>query len=167
MQFGPNGAMVFSTIEELYSDLFMEIGLAVKNQYVYLQDGDFLKCGDKFLKISLDGSPAYPGRNDVMFDLSCNYALCTYIFGFYLDQCQNSDDGDLLQGYIAHYIDDDEAREKQCIVIKTQGRGNIISAFYYNIYLAYIDAIFRIAGYNVDLTNFDIKPEIIIGKRKR
>ena len=31
MQFGPNGKMVFLTIEELFSDLFMEIGLAVKN----------------------------------------------------------------------------------------------------------------------------------------
>ena len=61
MQFGNNGKMVFSTIEELFSDLFMEIGLAVKNNYVYLQGGDFLKCGDKFIKVSLDGSPVYPG----------------------------------------------------------------------------------------------------------
>ena len=41
MQFGPNGKMIFQTIEELYSDLFMEIGLAVKNNYIYLQGGNF------------------------------------------------------------------------------------------------------------------------------
>ena len=82
MQFGNNGKMVFSTIEELFSDLFMEIGLAVKNNYVYLQGGDFLKCGDKFIKVSLDGSPVYPGRNDIMFDPANNYALISFLFGF-------------------------------------------------------------------------------------
>ena len=35
-------------------------------------------------------------------------SLISFLFGFYLNCCQDSDDGDLLQGYIAHYIDDDE-----------------------------------------------------------
>ena len=167
MQFGPNGKMIFQTIEELYSDLFMEIGLAVKNNYIYLQGGNFLKCGDKFIKVSLDGSPVYPGRNDIMFDPANNYALISFLFGFYLDACQDSDDGDLLQGYIAQYIDDDETREKQRVVVKTVGRGEISSNYHYNIYLSYIDCIFKIAGYDTDLSNFDIKPEIIIGARKK
>ena len=68
---------------------------------------------------------------------------------------------------IAQYIDDDEAREKQRVVVKTAGRGEISSDYHYNIYLSYIDCIFKIAGYNTDLSNFDIKPEIIIGARKK
>ena len=62
-----NGKMVFDSIPELYYDLLMEIGLAVKDQYIYIQGGNFLKCGDKFIKVSLDGSPIYPGRNDIIF----------------------------------------------------------------------------------------------------
>lgn len=167
MQFGPNGKMVFSSIYEVYYDLFMELGIAVKDQYLYLQGGDFLKCGDKFIKVSLDGTPVYPGRNDIIFDLATNYPLTTFIFGFYLDQCQNSDDGDLLQGYIAQYIDDDETKEKQRVVVKTLGRGEISSNYYWCIYLAYIDCIFRIAGYDVDLSNIDVKPELIIGRKRK
>ena len=159
MQFGTNGKMVFSTIEELFSDLFMEIGLAVKNNYVYLQGGDFLKCGDKFIKVSLDGSPVYPGRNDIMFDPATNYALISFLFGFYLDCCQDSDDGDLLQGYIAHYVFDDETRTKQQVVVKTAGRGEIASKFYYNVYIGYIECIFLISGSEIDLSNFDIPKE--------
>jgi hypothetical protein len=162
-----NGKMVFDSIPELYYDLLMEIGLAVKDQYIYIQGGNFLKCGDKFIKVSLDGSPIYPGRNDIIFDPPNNYALISFLFGYYLDQCQDSEDGDILQGYIAHYIDDDSAREKQRVVVQTRGRGELCSNFYYNIYLAYIDCIFTIAGYNVDLSNFDVKPTIIIGRRKR
>lgn len=167
MFYTPNGSMVYESIDELYSELFMEIGLAVNGNYIYLQDGDFLKCGDKFIKVSLDGTPVYPGRNDIIFDPSTNYALIQFLFGFYLDISQNSDDGDLLQGYIANYIDDDENREKQRVVVKTIGRGEIYSDFYYNIYLSYIDCIFRIAGYNVDLHNFDIQPTIMVGTRKK
>ena len=162
-----NGSMVFETIEELYSELFMEIGIAVKGNYLYMQGGDFLKCGDRFIKVSLDGTPVYPGRNDIIFDPSTNYALIQFLFGFYLDLCQDSDDGDILKGYIANYIDDDESREKQRVVVKTVGRGEISSDYHYNIYLSYIDCIFKIAGYNTDLSNFDIKPEIIIGARKK
>lgn len=167
MQFSSNGKMTFNSIEELYSDLFMSIGLAVKNNYAYLQDGDFLKCGDKFIKVSLIGEPVYPGRNDIIFDPSMNYSLMSFMFGFYLDQCQHSEDGDMLGGYIAHYIEDDELKEKQRVVVKTINRGFIESNFYYNLYLAYIDCIFKIDGYDVDLSNFDIKPEIIIGSKRK
>ena len=86
------------------------------------------------------------------------------LFGFYLDKCKNSDDGDILRGYIAHYIEDDPTKTKQRVVVKTVpveqgGRGLIESEFYFNVYLAFIDCIFRIAGYNPNLQNFDIPPE--------
>lgn len=167
MQFGPNGTMVFGDINELYYDLFMELGLAIKNQYLYIQDGDFLKFGEKFIKTSIDGTPVYPGKNDIIFDPSTNYTLISMIFGYYLDRSQDTEDGDILQGYIAHFIDDNPERDKQRVIVRTKGRGDICSKFYYNIYLAYIDCIFTIAGYNVDLSNFDIKPLIVIGGKKK
>ena len=162
-----NGTFMFQSIGELYYDLFMEMGLGLKNQYLYEQDGDFIKFGDNFIKATFDNAPIYAGRNEILFEPATNYQLISNLFGYYLDKCQNSEDGDLLGGYIAHYNEDDEAREKQRVVVKTKDRGEIASNFYYQIYLAFIDCIFRIAGYNVDLSNFDIQPAITISKRKR
>ena len=79
------------------------------------------------------------------------------MFCYYLDKCQHTDDGDILQGYIANFIDDNPEKDKQRVAVKTKGRGEISSAYYYNIYLAYIDCIFRIAGYVPNLYNLDIK----------
>ena len=72
----------------------------------------------------------------------------------------------MVGGYIAHYIDDDDEKMKQRVVVRSSTRGDISSAYYYNIYLAYIDCIFKVAGDNVDLSNFDryIEPE---EKKKR
>ena len=150
-------------------NLFNEIGLSVRpDQYVYDQDtGNVIQFKEKLLKASINGAPVYAGNRDIIFEPDKNYALMACLFGMYLDKAQHSDDGDLLQGYIAQYIDDDETREKQRVVVKTVGRGEISSDYYYNIYLSYIDCIFKIAGYNTDLSNFDIKPDIIIGARKK
>lgn len=156
-----NGTVGFENIWDLYYDLFSEIGLGINNQqYLYDQDTQTtIMFKDKYIKASINGQPVYAGRNDVVFEPAKNYTLMARLFEYYLDKCQHSDDGDMLQGYIAHYIDDDAAKEKQAVVVKTAGRGLIQSAFYFNIYLAYIDCLFKIAGYNADLRNFDIKAE--------
>lgn len=156
-----NGTVGFENIWDLYYDLFSEIGLGINNQqYLYDQDTQTtIMFKDKYIKASINGQPVYAGRNDVVFEPAKNYTLMARLFEYYLDKCQHSDDGDMLQGYIAHYIDDDEAKEKQAVVVKTAGRGLIQSSFYFNIYLAYIDCLFKIAGYNADLRNFDIKVE--------
>lgn len=161
MNYYSNGTIGFNNIFDMYYDLFSEIGLGINNQqYLYDQDTQItIMFKDKYIKASIDGTPVYAGRNDIVFEPSKNYTLMTRLFEYYLDKCQNSDDGDQLQGYIAHYIEDDSTGEKQRVVVKTVGRGEICSRFYFNIYLAYIDCIFRIAGYDADLNNFDIKAE--------
>jgi hypothetical protein len=162
-----NGLMMFQTLEELYYDLFLEMGIGVRGQYLYDQDnGNDIKFGENFIKVSIDGQPVYAGRNEILFEPALNYQLISTLFGYYLDKAQNSEDGDILQGYIAHYNDDNETRDKQRVVVKTKGRGEISSNFYYQIYLAFIDCIFRIAGYNVDLSNFDVQPAITIKRKK-
>lgn len=156
-----NGTVGFENIWDLYYDLFSEIGLGINSQqYLYDQDTQTtIMFKDKYIKASINGQPVYAGRNDVVFEPNKNYTLMARLFEYYLDKCQHSDDGDLLCGYIAHYIDDDATKEKQAVVVKTQGRGLIQSDFYFNIYLAYVDCLFKIAGYNVVLKNFDIKAE--------
>ena len=157
----PNGTVVFDNIFDMYYDMFSEIGLGINSQqYLYDQDTQIvIQFKEKYIKASINDQPVYAGRNDIVFEPAKNYTLMTRLFEYYLDKCQNSDDGDQLQGYIAHYIDDDEAKEKQRVVVKTAGRGEISSQFYFNVYLAYIDCLFKIAGYNADLSNFDIKVE--------
>ena len=157
----PNGTVYFDNIYDMYYDLFSEIGLGINSQqYLYDQDTQtVIQFKEKYIKASINGQPVYAGRNDIVFEPAKNYTLMTRLFEYYLDKCQNSDDGDQLHGYIAHYIDDDETKEKQRVVVKTVGRGEISSQFYFNVYLAYIDCLFKIAGYNADLSNFDIKVE--------
>lgn len=160
MFYRPDGVGYFNTMPELLYDMFIEMGLSVRrDQYLYDQDtGNILLDGEKYIKASIDGNPVYPGRNDVVFDPTVNYNLTVRLFCYYLDKVQQSEDGDLLQGYIAHYTDDSPDREKQRVVVKTQGRGEICSNYYWNLYLGYLDCVFTIAGYKVDLSNFDVKP---------
>ena len=161
MQFLSNGMRVYDTISEMYYDLFMEIGLGIdKNQYLYDQDTmSPIVFGEKYIKASINNEPLYPGRNDIVFAPAENYALISTLFGYYLDKAQNSEDGDLIGGLIAYFIDDNEDCTKQRVVVKSNSRGDISSAYYYNIYLAYIDCIFKIAEINADLSNFDVYVE--------
>ena len=166
MNYLPNGQITFINFSDMYYDLFMELGLGIDaNSYLYDQDTDMpILFKEKYIKANITGAPLYQGRNDIIFDPPKNYSLMDKLFGFYLDKCKNSDDGDILRGYIAHYIEDDPTKTKQRVVVKTVpveqgGRGLIESEFYFNVYLAFIDCIFRIAGYNPNLQNFDIPPE--------
>lgn len=161
MQYLPDGRVTFNDIFEMNYDLFMEMGLGLDaDKHLYDQDTmNPIMFKDKYIKAAIDPSPIYAGRNDILFDPANNYTLMNRLFGLYLDKAQNTDDGDILGGYIAHYVDDNEERDKQCVGVKTHGRGVISSEYYYNVYLAYIDCIFRIAGYIPVLTQFDIKPD--------
>lgn len=159
--YNPDGTISFNTYIEMQYDLFNEIGLAINGQsYVYDQDtGIQLKIKDKYIKASVNGEPIYTGKSDVAFEPGRNYSLINYLFGYYLTKAQNTEDGDILCGYTAHFIDDNPEKDKQRVVVKTIGRGDIASDYYYNIYLAYFDVIFRIAGYIPNLKNFDIYEE--------
>ena len=155
-----DGTVTFNDIYDLYNELFMELGLYIgPDQYLYEQDTAMpIRLKDKFIKATINPNiPLYAGRNDILFEPNRNYSLIASLFCYYLDKCQHTDDGDILQGYIANFIDDNPEKDKQRVAVKTKGRGEISSAYYYNIYLAYIDCIFRIAGYVPNLYNLDIK----------
>jgi hypothetical protein len=137
----------------------MGFGINAQNGYLYDQEsGNYLTFENLYIKASTAGNEIYAGRNEIVFDPAFNYKLIDRLFGFFLDKCQNSDDGDLLGGFIAYYSEDNPER-KQRVVVKTNRRGDISSKWYWCIYLAYIDCIFAINEYNVDLSNFDVEPE--------
>ena len=163
-----NGKMFFDDPKKMFYNLFLEIGLSVNNeQFIYDQDsGIVLKYKDKRIKMSFTNN-VYASNNDVVFDPVTNYDLMAKLFGYYIEK-ETVNGNDI--GYIAHFTDADEesgkvfvpkdTKFKQRLVVKTKN-GDIITQSYYNIYLAYIEAIFIISGNDeYDLSNFDILPEI-------
>ncbi len=161
-----NGKMYFSDVNEMYYELFLEIGLGVNSsQYIYDQDtGIVLKYKDKHIKMNFNNN-VYAGNNDIVFDPSTNYNLMVTLFGYYIEKETN--EGKNI-GYIAQFTEDDQSkafvakgeRFKQRVVVKTT-HGDICSNYYYNLYLAYIEIIFILSENNdYDLSNFDILPEV-------
>ena len=121
----------FNTLQELYFDLFNEIGLGVRQDgYIYDQDnGNLLTFENLYLKISLSGQEIYAGRNEMIFDPSTSFKLIDRIFGYFLDKCREDEDGDILQGLVAYYCEDAENRQQR-VCVKTLGRGIIASRWY-------------------------------------
>ena len=161
-----NGKMLFSNTNEMYYSLFSEIGLSVNHDYyIFDQDtGIVLKYKDQYIKMNFRGD-TYPGKNDIVFDPSTNYNLMVVLFGYYIDK-ELANGNDI--GYIADFKEEENnkvfipkgERFKQRLVIRTK-RGDIKTDYFYNLYLAYIQAIFIISGDNdFDLSNFDILPEV-------
>ena len=149
-----NGVTVFDDVPEMYYNIFTEIGLKINKDH-YLEDVDtgiVLRYKDKFIKAT--NKPyeiLYAGKTDILFEPMSNYNLMVSIFGYYIDK----EYSDIPGFFKAQYVEDDEAREKQRVVIKTI-TGDIGSPFYNNVYLGYCYCILTLAGYNVNLDNFDL-----------
>lgn len=160
MMYLPDGSIKFTDINDLMINYLSEMGLAVDaNQYLYDQEtGTILQYREKSIKVSINGIPAYAGQNDIVFDPYHNYGIVNTLFGMYIDRCQDTDDGDILQGYISHGVEDVPTREhdRQRVVVKTMGRGEIASNYYKAIFLAFADCTFKVGGYNVNLQEFDV-----------
>ena len=159
MYYTPQGTIAFYNIFDLMADYFYEMNLKVYN--TYLCHADTKKClmfQGNAIRVPMTPDPIYPMMNTIIYDPTRNisvYPITAALFGLYLDQCKDpdNDDGDILQGYIAHYVEDNADRTKQKVTVKTKGRGEISSEFYSNVFLAYYDCTFRISGHN----NFDLK----------
>ena len=153
MNYLPNGKMVFDDVFEMYFQLFAEIGLGInQNQYLYDQDNlQVLRYKDKYIKATVKPQEIYAGKTDVVFEPAKNYNLMTTLFGYFIDK-ETALSGNI--DYRSQYIEDDITRTKQRLVVKT-GNGDIYSSFYFNIYLAYIECIFILSGFDVDLSNLD------------
>ena len=161
-----NGKMFFKDLNEMYYNLFLEIGLSINSdQYIYDQDtGIVLKYKDKYMKMSFTNE-VYSGRNDMIFDPADNYHLIVTLLGYYIEK-ESANGNDI--GYIADYKEEEFKRGfyakgerfRQRVVIRTK-KGDLYTQYYYNIYLAYIEAIFLLSeNFEYDLSNFDILPEV-------
>ena len=151
--------LIFADIYSMYYELFGCIGLSLnRDQYLFDQDtGVVLKYKDKYIKATTVPAEIYAGRTDVLFEPDKNYNLVVVLLGYYIDK-EVSMGNDI--GFIAQYVEDDISREKQRVVVKTRMYGDVVSKFYYNIYLGYIECIFKLSGYDIiELDKFDIPRE--------
>ena len=151
MYFLPNGLMAFSSANEMYYNLFLEIGLSInRDNYLYDQDtGIVLKYKDKYIKANIfDNTEIYAGKNDILFDPANNYNLMETLFGYYIDK-QAAEGNDI--GFIARYIEDypkwdnPNVKPLQRIVIKRKMQDDIYSNYYNKLYLGFIDIIFKLS----------------------
>ena len=160
MNYLPDGSIKFTDLNDLIINYLSEMGLAVDaNQYLYDQEtGIILQYKERNIKVSINGIPAYAGQTDIVFDPFHNYGIVNTLFGLYIDRCQDTDDGDILHGYISHGVEDIPTREhdRQRVVVKTMGRGEIASNYYRSIFLAFADCTFRVGGYITNLQEFDV-----------
>ena len=161
MHFNPDGSMSFESYGDLYFHMFIEMGLSInKDSYLFDQDSGSqfpLQFDGKAIKANTKDQPIYVGENEVAFDPTTNYSVMSRLFYYYLDKYASNEDREYT--YLAHSIEDNPDRTKQCVCIKTD-KGKIYSKFYYNLYLAYIEMIFKIGGScPLDLSNFDIPRE--------
>lgn len=155
MQFTSNGKMMFNDIYEMNYHLFTEIGLSVNSQgYLYDQDtGNVLSYKEKYIKATVHPVEIYAGKNDVLFEPYKNYNMAIVLMGYFIDKEAHTTN---QIGYVAQYVDPNATRDKQRVVVKT-AKGDIYSQYYSNIYLGYIECIFKLAdAFDVDLSNFDI-----------
>ena len=158
MQFLPNGKVMFDDPYEMNYHLFMNMGLSInRDQYLYDQDTMItLKYKDKYIKATVEPREIYPGRTDIVFDPAKNYNLVVTLLGYYVEKLTNSPEGDMI-GYNSQYIEDNSEKTKQRFVIRTMRFGTYESQFYFNLYLAYIEALFVLTdSFQVDLSNFDV-----------
>lgn len=187
MTFLDDMRIMYDNFEELYYNLFLEAGLAI-NPERYLINPDVgdgisatdyscIKFNNKRIKIPSNLIEIYAGKNDILFEPMNNLNLMTYMFSYIID---NNKDVKCKDGaYIAAIFSEDNAESKQRVTLRidhkpksivpfyyidpypfiNEGFEDITSEFYYNIYLGYIECIFKFFGNNVCLTNFDIPPE--------
>lgn len=149
-QFPTRGAMHYA--------LFNIIGLSInRDSYLYDNDtGTVLQYKGKYIKATTADIPIYAGKNDIVFDPPCSYHMMVVLLGYYINKRDNSEDEHPL-GFISQGIIDTADKSQHQLFVDTSTRGRIISDWFNNGYLTYIDMIFKLDEQDfVDLHNFDI-----------
>ena len=147
----PNGLVQFEDLGEMWYNLFLELGLALDaNGYLYDTDTHIqIRFKDKLIKADVRNATLYTGKADIVFDPANNYFLMATIMGYYLDKYGEPN-------FTAYYIEDNEAKDKQRLTVKYNDGREVYSQFYNNVYLAFVETIFRMTDMYVDLSGFDI-----------
>ena len=153
MIFLNNGVVQFGDTTEMYYNLFNEIGLSINaQQYLYDQDtGITLRYKDKYMKATTSIEPIYAGKSDIIFDPANNFNCMVTLFGYFIEKITASDNFP----YKAQYVEDNPDKTKQRLVVQTIDGKEYTSEFYNNLYLGFIEVIFQISGFPVNLNNFD------------
>ena len=146
--------------------MLLEMGLGLdRNNHLYDQTtGDILQWKDKYIKCSVDDTPIYAGKDEVIFSIDENFQLFMNIYAHFLDNLAKDEDSDII--VVAHYIDyiEDINKNRLCVKYNTKDGsvvgGILTSNLFSDQWLCYIDSIFLLNGnVNFDLSNFDQERE--------
>lgn len=135
-----------SYIYDIENSILNIIGLSIKNNYIYDDDNfDFLLYGNGMLKIANTG---IFHRNDSVFDPIFSLKQIQYLFTVYTKK-EEQDNGLYIQSLglntQIHQLDENLKASKYSLHVDTN-KGTIDTSFYFNIPLAYIEAIYRISN---------------------
>lgn len=153
-----NGTMMFDDVFDLTYNLLTEIGLNIRNGYIFDQDntsGEPLQFQGRMIKATVDRNiPCYAGQGEITFDILDNVRLVTTLLGYCIDK------ETALNGFscLSHFIEElptDDIIRPTALSIKMPDYSTRSTKYYYNKCLKYIHAIFLIYEDNVDLSNFD------------
>lgn len=135
-----------SYIYDIENTLLNIIGLSIKNNYIYDDDNfDFLLFGNGMIKTANQG---IFHKNDCVFDPIFSLKQIQYLFTVYTKK-EEQDNGLYVQSLglnsEMHQLDENLKASKYSLHVDTN-KGSIDTNYYFNIPLAYIEAIYRISN---------------------
>lgn len=152
------GKVVYNDYGELIYHVLLDIGLSV-NREGYIFDDDsrlYLQFKNKYIKTSINNVAVYAGKTDIIFDPIRNYRMMEYLFGYFLEKEKSFGNNMDIIAHFTEEITDEKGTKMRRVGIRTN-IGNIYSNFYKNIYLGFIEMIFRLSDDNeAELQPFDI-----------
>lgn len=150
-------------VDDLTYDLMRTLGLEIDDQNrIISMDNPYipLNMKGKILKASYTKVEPFIGRGDMLFNPVENYKLMSGLFSLFVDMVSETEDR-----YFNVYYTMTEPDGKVYVEIK-ENMQKITSRSYNNPSLAYIDLIYKIDGFDVDLTEHDL-PEPLFEQNKR
>ena len=148
------GNRYFDDPYEMTYNLLNAIGLSIDgNGYVYDQDTRIhLLYQGKKIKASIDpNNPAYAGEGEITMDLIHDMKLANMILLYFIDKESNL--GDL--SIVSQFIEEVPNGKLTALGIKKTDGSSIITEYYTNKALKYIEAVFLLDGEKIYLHNFD------------
>ena len=154
-----NGVQIFDSIYELNYNLInaMELSLNGANQLYDDETGNILEAKGKRIKVSIDPKDEqYAGQGEVILDLLGDIRIVTVLLGFLIDKKQREENLPFTSYFPEEMVDEKTGDKSSNLTIKFANNSFISTNFWKNKCLKFVELIFMLQEYRVDLRNFDI-----------
>ena len=142
-------------LQELNNLVLREVGLDLDHQYnVVDQDtGIQLQINGKLIKyyFGADVNPDSNVNGDKILDAVRDSYLMNFLVGYYIEKIKEEIPDLYIYSY--HSIND---RYSPRTALEVKGNLNFRTRYYFNDCLKYIEALYRLTGGDIDLTEYDM-----------